>query len=57
MIGRSRSKQGFGLSLSYQKVIQCVEKSRADEKKMKKEMRKGDDVGKKAISVAKYWLG
>lgn len=33
------SKGLLGLSLSYQKVIQYVEKSRDNEKKMKKEMR------------------
>lgn len=37
-------------------MIQCVEKSRADEKKMK-EMRKGDDVGKKGHFCSQVLAG
>lgn len=47
MGGAGVNKGLFGLSLSCKKEIQYAEKSRADEKKRKKEMRKRDDVGKK----------
>ena len=45
--GAGVNKGMLGLSLSCQKVIQYVEKSRADMEKTQKEMRKRDDVGKK----------
>lgn len=45
--GAGVNKGMLGLSLSCQKVIQYVEKGRADMEKTRKEMRKRDDVSKK----------
>lgn len=45
--GAGVNKGMLGLSLTCQKVIQYVEKCRADMENTQKEMKKRDDVGKK----------